>query len=372
VHKGRASSAPAAMFLAAASLAGCGPADSLQDDERELAEVEAIVQEIQRDVVNLSHDTSRHVNVLWNYLGGAPWMFGLVVNLTSWESCGVTFVSKHYAITAAHCVKNVALDSPELIVASVNFSVGESTFENSTIITGGTYPDWTPPPPLTFQDGYHIKGSWCQVTWRCHDGTGSPSGQSFGTKRCPPYPGEGVGNQIDLALLYCPQRPEPKIFLTVHPENHEQVGHSVEVYWFHEVVKLQRWAGDSQNNSPANNWNNYGSGANPNYRFDNLLGHTYIPLVSKTWDAAHGSVNYTVTNTQGYHWSDVPVCAGTSGSGTFVNGSTALSGPVWLGQSFAGLCHPWDSSATVGYPYTSFLSAQQTRPLEASFVKNDR
>src|ERR1041385_4045696 len=67
-------------------------------------------------------------------------------------SCGVTFISKHYAITASHCVAGLpaSFEIDHVLTPNLNLSALASS---ETI--SGTFPNWVSGHTLTAADGFN-------------------------------------------------------------------------------------------------------------------------------------------------------------------------------------------------------------------------
>ena len=122
---------------------------------------------------------------------------------TSHASCGATFVSPHYAVTAAHCVNQYALGSTFTVEAfkTVNLDTNFISFTSSTVT--GTWPTWTKGPNLTSSQGWARTTYSCSVVRRCMSTEG-------GVENCPP----GVTPDVDIAMIHCPGRSATLPFAT--------------------------------------------------------------------------------------------------------------------------------------------------------------
>ncbi len=138
-------------------------------------------------------------------------------------SCGVTFISPHYAVTAAHCVDSGSIPNPATDLLTVEqydiSSLSAAKIAASSVVTGG-FPNYTR-PQLTEADGYKVtKYTQCKLVQRCGD---------YG-------PRIGCNTTSDVALIHCADR---SVFGRWIPVAHTDNGTGlVEMPWFHEVVDM--------------------------------------------------------------------------------------------------------------------------------------
>jgi hypothetical protein len=141
---------------------------------------------------------------------------------------------------------------------------------------------------------------------------------------------------------------------------------NVVVNWFHEVLNLMTSSTDTTHNNPTNNWTNYGSynGTDSiNFHYTDSDSVQYLPLQSINWP---GGTDYKIVQHQStITWTDVPGCHGMSGSGSFLNGTSTLLGPVVNPGSGLGsrLCYEM-LSATHGAQNGSYINAPNARLIE--------
>lgn len=301
----------------AAQVAGELESDSLEGEGEVTANAQAIQEAF---VVGSQTATQRWVNLLFS---DSMSMVGKSVGVISHYSkkgyqvsCGVTFISPQYAVTAAHCVAKTHLGDPpgQFMVYQINTSALSSQALTNQLTVTGTWPSWSH-AWLGPNDGYVTTQYACSVAIGCHSGF-------HRTANCP------TNQEVDMALIKCPTRKTNATYgnswALVHTNNTNDK--QVETWWFHEVHSLATLPTGVQP-GPAGNWANYGSLAvgqevnNFHYRFQN-----YLPLRSSTWPdgTPYKQIGLDGTETK----SDTPVCHGTSGSGVFERGTTLLFGPT--------------------------------------------
>jgi hypothetical protein len=286
-------------------------------------------------------------------------------------SCGVTFISKAYAITAAHCVGGVAnyntfFEADRIMTTNLN--TGTPLTQSESV--SGTYPNWTVGHTLTGSDGYATTPWSCKIVYRC-----SASGD-LPTPNCTDAATSSI-NGKDIALIVCPNRPVGGStgFVTVNTGNPSSGG--VVVNWFHEVLNLQTSSSDSQHNVPTGNWTHYGNrDANyltSNFHYNAEQSLKFLPLQSAQWpDGTNYSINSGGLGTD-VTWNDVPACHGMSGSGSFINGTSTLLGPVTFGGALGTQLCASMTTLSHGGAYMAYGNAPTTRVLEAlPQVQSDR
>jgi hypothetical protein len=236
-------------------------------------------------------------------------------------SCGATFVSNEYAVTAAHCVKHLATRTGKFSMEQISVSsLNPMEFSKYVTVSG----DWN-------NGGFHNLGelstgygstlhTGCYVSRRCG---GANNG---GRDGCP------IPETVDIALIRCPGRSwiwgyaQTSSALAAYglaPDADNSLSFDTDVFWFHEVYSLPGTDDGSQG------WLHYGKydvGA-PGQNWHYQIRHQLLPLFSSKFPdgSQQHSRPRTDTTTNSI---DTPGCHGTSGSGVFVSGFNILLGPV--------------------------------------------
>lgn len=297
-----------------------------------------------------------HVPSINPATGGPLYVTGSSVQARG--TCGVTFVSPHRAITAAHCVGPIDIPNPQ--TQSVLVQTFDIASMNPSAIPShltGTFPNYSH-GTLGPSDGYLVQNLTCSVAVRCGSGTGNfncPAGSEAG----------------DIVLLSCPDRAASAEYVDV-ADSDPPVGTAVEVYWAHEIVDMASAPSDAFNHYTVYNGTNP-HGENFHYHPNNYL----IPLRSTPW----ASGPRTIVGSWGDEIrTDLFACHGTSGSGvmTTTGGVMKLLGPtraagigwVFPGTTTARLC--LDPAQQVpGTWHHSYTKNAYTRALFALAI-NDR
>jgi hypothetical protein len=283
-------------------------------------------------------------------------------------TCGVTFISPHYAITATHCVDSTLVPNPAntgLWVRAYDITDVVETWH--LLFPGnvtGDYPNYT---PITGYGqgadqvpGYQWLATNCTVRARCAF-NGSPAFNCT------------TGG--DVALLYCPNRASNAAWLPVAPSD-PQTG-PVDMYWFHEVLYMPTAA--PAPGSPASAFDRFTHYTQiqeqltlrkNNFHYLNARTNVILPLKSRPWPNGAARTRVGQGNNT---WTDLYGCHGTSGSGVLqVNaaGKHELLGPV------SGATEAWGrtdlctklSSFNPGVPNISYTPNSSVRALETAFL----
>lgn len=295
--------------------------------------------------------------------------WGLPIALPVRGTCGVTFISPHYAVTAAHCVESKNIPDPPnnpLTVRQYDVTNANLLALNSAALIKGTYPNYQPlSTAMKDVPGYQSTALSCKLVSRCAT-SWLPS---------PAYNCDFAG---DIAMLYCGDRASSAPWLPVASSD-PLVG-PVEMYWFHELlspipldqppagsptVDFDRYQHYTLLNATSsdklaaqkNNWHYIGSPTN-----------ALLPLKSVPW--SNGTPRRRLNSTQ----TDLFGCHGTSGSGVLQrngSGELELLGPVSTGGSWAQsrLCnHP--STFQPGSVGLSYTPNQVTVQLQSKYSRS--
>jgi hypothetical protein len=228
-------------------------------------------------------------------------------------TCGATFVSRNYAVTAAHCVSAIIFQTGLLTLEEINVTQLDSNEVSAYSTVVGTWPNWQPAGRLT--TGYSIRNSLCTVQRRCSN--------FWGTRQACP-----IAEDADIALIHCPNRLNTDRALTtaeIAPfpvDIDDQATLTVNTWWFHEVYNLP------VEDDGTERWQHYGRyiSGQPNNNF-HYRPHQLVPLLSY-WFPDGTKYKTVPFNGATLNSMDTPVCHGTSGSGVFAGDSNVLLGPA--------------------------------------------
>jgi hypothetical protein len=272
-------------------------------------------------------------------------------------TCGVTFISPHYAITASHCVSDVNAYDP----ANQTFTIRQFdiTAANGTSLLldsdlSGTFPNFTGTPASTVP-GYSASDLSCKIVSRC-------AFQSSSDYNC--------GTGADVAMLHCADRASGAPWLGVAPS--DPGAGPVEMYWFHEVVNAPLDLGSATTptlQSLVPHYTDLTIGNEPNnWHYVGAPTNVLLPLKSINWPngTAHKRLAAGTTDLFG--------CHGTSGSGVLqrnASGNLELLGPVHTGASWANnkLCND-PTTAQPGAYSISYTPTSQVQFLTSKFSRS--
>lgn len=363
-------------ILCGVFLAGAGACAPMPEGHE--GDVTALEQEVQLTMPGAVVD--HHSSIGTGSAHMLHWRNGL------YKTCGLTFVSPHYAITAAHCVDEFEVDNNRTVDASdetINIvyeidvdeafdriSNGEwgvlGALFNHTVVTG-TWPNYLQ-APFSPTYGYNVPDysiSSCRVVRRC--------GGRFSPKNCPSEVAQvSTSNNVDIALVHCPDR-DLRSFTRVANDD-IALGSEVEVHWHHELANLAKTRSDT--NGPAGNYEHYqlwdDKNLSENYHYTKW--HQAFPFVSK-----HGPTgeHYKVVDGRTHRdsalsWTNAFGCHGTSGSGAFKHDGRFL-GPISKGVFSTTNEHTLCKyGLEKDYPSLAYQKPTITRALARdSHVRND-
>jgi hypothetical protein len=369
------------LTLAAACAA---PGDELEDVAAEAQEVQheyfydahfAIVQD-----QSLAARATASLEMWLRNPDGSPqgvfaWLNGRLVFYAVRGTCGATFVSPHYAITAAHCVDGAHLDPAIHTVTMKNYDVSGATVSGllaSGILTG-VFPTYQPTygTPVTQVPGYSSTAYECNVVSRCS--------ANWGVHNCPLPAIQGT--DPDIALLHCPSRPAGAAWIPIASRD-AQTG-PVDMYWFHELLDMP--VTPPPPGAPAeledryNHYTKYTATRADNFHYLWSEVGGLLPLKSLPWPS--GAPRQRLGgNANGTTKTDLFACHGTSGSGVLQRtnkGGFELLGPMvhgsstWVGKT---LCTDGDTQRP-GVANAHYLNNSVTRQFADAFstiLRNDR
>jgi len=325
----------AAVIAAALTSVGCAQHD---EDELHLAVVRDGVQIVW--VGSSEGVTTTGVNLLQassqSKKGRSTGAIRLPVANSIKYSCGVTFVGRHYAITAAHCVDDQDVALGQQFVVEQYDTTGLTA--NSLIAqahVSGTWPNYQRPTKLSAASGYVVKPMHCVIETRCST-RGTGNGQYGREANCP------FAQSVDIALLRCDDRSSSQLdYVKVAASDPRG---NVEVWWFHEVLNLQTSTAVTNPYQPANNWAHYGlydgNNLGTNYHYFHTAVDTDqqpLPLISKHTAGNQPYQALAGLSAAGNVKTTLPVCHGTSGSGFFRAGTDEFLGvTVEFGTGYGG------------------------------------
>jgi len=270
-------------------------------------------------------------------------------------TCGVTFISPHYAITAAHCISkyedSLAPDTQTFAVeqydvSAINWSKVSAA---ETIAPLSYFPNYQH-PSFGAADGYKVtRYSQCRLVARC-------GGAQWGDKSCPlaSHPISVAKDPLaDIELIKCDDRASNAPYMGV-AQSDPATG-AVEMTWFHEYLDMPTSAPVAP--APGSpffvklmyGWNldrfdHYTLHATHATNYHYLGGKSQLlPWRSVAWGYGVHDVYVSRARlgndaTHPVVWTDMYGCHGTSGSGAYqinAKGKPELLGPISVGgQNF--------------------------------------
>ncbi len=248
-------------------------------------------------------------------------------------ACGATFITPNFAITAAHCVDGNSFPTGgPVTLQNIEIStISKSDFMQARVVnTDADEPaDWYLEHPFT--DGYNVTNYTCTIEQRCDERYGDIVGP------CDYANGNPFNSKyVDIALLFCRERPETARYYLVSKYSKEQQGSPVCMHWFHEVSNMP--TDEPPAASPLyNDWYHYTRylgglpGRMQNYHYYGDDKNQPIPLRTKYWYMGKMRINRRIVSLQGgtMGGTDLFGCHGSSGGGVFsTSGGHRLLGPA--------------------------------------------
>jgi hypothetical protein len=240
-------------------------------------------------------------------------------NLPVRSTCGITFVSPHYAMTSSHCFIDANAYAPaSQTFTAMTFDVTQANLDEFYFDAAmqGTFPNYTPVFGRTMNQaaGYTSTAFTCKIASRCPFSTTASS-----------YDCDGV-SAPDVTMLECDSRPAHGAWLPLADD--ASTSGAVSMYWFHELFMTNNNADmithyTDLTSDPAN-WHYLSAPTN-----------VFLPLVSVPWAGGVPRQRFGAgrdTDVQ----TDLYGCHGTSGSGVLgveSSGNLALLGTVHDGGS---------------------------------------
>ena len=271
-------------------------------------------------------------------------------------TCGVTFVDRHLAVTAAHCVSATSVPDPATRLEVGFIDVDETTRWREAAKLSGTFPRYTHPP---ITGTYRVSTIRCTVAVRCKT--------DYGLLHCPPEATDG-----DVAVLTCdPGLPDDRSPVAVADADPAQ-GAEVQAFWFHEIydVPLVEPRGDAAARDLFSHYTGYDGAAEDNYHYYDGR-NQLLPLISVPFSTGEPRRRgETVANGPTEFWTDIYGCHGTSGSGFMHlggDGHYQLLGPAVANSGLGGIRLCTDPTLLApGKPSISFTKSNFTRAAVAA------
>jgi hypothetical protein len=336
-------------LVCGASACGGLPADEDPADESESAvEAKALARHfaVANDLTGATRDAQRATGAIFVPIRLAD---GTVETATDGTpiraTCGVTFIDRTHAITAAHCVEK---EEPARSFTVEFYEVDAGVdFKGAEI--RGLFPGYV---PEKVANGYRITRTSCKVKSRC----------GFGSYACP---FAGGGSESDVALLKCDPLPSDRAPVDLATRDDRRG--AVTMFWFHEIYKRPR---GSNARDFVSHYLDYRDGMKSNFHYFGNDKNQLFPLVSVGW--TDGTPRKRVPSSyRNDHvvWTDLYGCHGTSGSGVMqlnpTTGRFELLGPAALG-SWSGLCAPEELPlSSRGTAVLAYSRLEETRALAA-------
>lgn len=239
------------------------------------------------------------------------------------STCGVTFIDRTHAITAAHCTDPIDIPNPPVRPMTVEmYDVDPDLDWREAARVVGMYPNYSH-ARLAGKPGYRVTQLQCVTQSRC----------AFGTWECPE---PALSDEADIALLKCDPLPADREPVRV-AETDAQTSGPVSVFWFHEIYNAPTTQPSRTQREALDLYTHYTrsdpTGANNLHYFDDGQ-NDLLPLISTDWRTGRKRSRLGAEGT--VVWTDLFGCHGTSGSGVMAldpeTNDFVLLGPVATGS----------------------------------------
>ncbi len=271
------------------------------------------------------------------------------------SSCGVTFVDRTHAITAAHCADDVDVPDPTQTTLPVQLiDVTADADWRTASALHGTFPAYE---HASIDAGYTVTTLSCSVVNRC----------KFGPYACPP--GASAAD-ADIMMLKCEGGlPADRAPVAVAPSDPERG--PARVFWFHEIYDAPTSRPTKSDAAATDLFLHYTTadetGTQNFHYFEGK--NQLLPLVSADWPS--GAPRTRLRRDGTVVWTDLFGCHGTSGSGVMqldeASGKFQLLGPVATASSDWGAERLCTDLAThrQGRESLSYTASDFTREIAA-------